>query len=644
MKNTSPLSERQTQHEPKRPLWGLWFVLTLLFSHVIPSSAIAAPPWAAPPDIYIAYPGENSTIAFDHVLFEGFVTPGSQLSVSGRAIPVGPDGLFVEWLALQPGANVLLLQAVRGQEHTQRALQITCKLAQALPAEPTVIVPSSVTPSVDIKLYDLSSSPGSRMITVACEGSPSGAASFKIGDSGPFPMPELKPQDFPGSSKLAPGRYEGALTLQAGDRFANAPITVSLTGTDRRTATATAQGKVTVDAARQLRVGIVTAEPVGQGVNLTATSARNGLGRSPILQLKPGMKFLVVGEEGSTYRVAIAPGQNVNVLKDEVRLLPEGTPFTRKYFSRIETRRVPGSPSGNTSGSTQVRFFLPDRVAYSIQQTATPSDQHLELRLYNTESDVDYMVSAFPDALVRDIRWTQEQDGVFEARIDLSTSQQWGYQTFYEGNTFVLQIKAPPTINPKRPLQGRLILLDPGHGGVETGAPGGLGVPEKQLVLLIAQSLAQKLRARGARVILSRDTDVRVPLAERPLLAEKVGAEVLLSIHANALSDGEDPSTQRGTGVYYYQSQARALADALLSALISRVPDAGNDGLHYQNLALTRPTSQLSILVETAFMTDKDNLRLLMSAEGRERFASSLAEGLEKFYRLNASNQSEARR
>lgn len=604
----------------RRAACGLWLVLA-----APPSVALAR---SGAPEIYVAYP-EAAVVAFDHVLFEGSVPPGATLSVSGRAVPVGPDGLFIEWLPLQPGENVLLLQAVRGPERFERTLRITSRPAQPLPAEPTVIVEGSVSPGADIKVYELGAGLGSRLISVAFEGSPGGAASFKIGERGPFPMPELKPEDFPGSPNLAPGRYQGALVLRAGDHFEAAAVTVSLRGVDGRTATAVAAGKVSVDAEGQLRVGIVTSEPVGNGVNATSSSARNGAGRNSVLWLKRGMKFLVVGEEASTYRVAIAPGQGLNVPKDQLRLLPQGSALPRQYFSRIETRLVPGA--------TQVRFFLPDRVPFSIQQTATPGDQHLDLKLYNTESDVDYMVWAFPDSLVRGVRWAQEADGVFAARIDLNGAQQWGYQTFYEGSTLVLQLKAPPPISRARPLQGRRILLDAGHGGAEMGAPGGLGVYEKEIVLQIALRLAEKLRARGAQVTLSRDRDVRVPLADRPLLAEKIGAEVLLSIHANALPDGVDPGTQRGTAVYYYQPQARALADALMSSLTTRMPDAGNDGIHYQNLALTRPTSQLSILVETAFMTDKSNLRLLMSAPGRERLAESLARGLEDFYRLNAA-------
>ncbi len=72
---------------------------------------------------------------------------------------------------------------------------------------------------------------------------------------------------------------------------------------------------------------------------------------------------------------------------------------------------------------------------------------------------------------------------------------------------------------------------------------------------------------------------------------------------------------------------------------MEKLPDVGNDGVHYQNLALTRPTTQLSILIETAFLTDKQNLRLLMSDTGRERLAQAIALGLERFYRDAALKQ-----
>ncbi|HVF84920.1 MAG TPA: N-acetylmuramoyl-L-alanine amidase, partial [Abditibacteriaceae bacterium] len=361
----------------------------------------------------------------------------------------------------------------------------------------------------------------------------------------------------------------------------------------------------------------------------STTVARNGVGRSHVLQLKAGQKFVVIGEDGNTWRCLLSPHQSVNILKTQMRLLPVGAPIPRVYFGRIEARIVKSS----TRNDTEVRFGLPDRVPFTVEQNAIGNEQVLDVRLFNSESDVDYFVSAFPDELVKNVTWKQESDGVFHARIFLKARWQWGFQSFYDGNALVVRIKRAPQITRKQPLLGRSVVVDAGHGGTESGAPGAFGIDEKDLMLDIAKRLATKLKKRGALVTMTRDKDVTVPIYERPLLAEKLNADVLISIHANALPDGVDPNQSRGAGVYYYQPQARPLAESVLGALLKGVPETGNDGIHYQNLALTRPSSQLSILVETAFMTDKSNLRLLMSQAGRERIAESLARGLEDFYR-----------
>ena len=598
----------------------------LLLTFFTPSDVSAAP------TIFVAYPPENYSVPYDHVLLEGSVPAGATFQVDGRAIDVGRDGLFIEWLPLKPGLNVLQLTSTMGTESARREFRVTSAKPQPLPAVPTSIAAGSIKPDGDFKLHDLGAGLSSRTLSIAFAGSPGSTASFRVGERGPFPMLESGPLEADNSVKSASGKYAGSFVINPGDQFTDAPITVTLRGADGQTATATAPGKLTVSAAGQLRVGSVTTEVIGLGVNAGASAARNGPGRSHILQLKPGIKLPISGEEADTYRVPIAPGQHVNVLKEQVRLLPTGAPLPRPYLTRIETKRL--------AGSTQIRFLLPERVAFSVEQSAAPDRQYLDVRLYGTESDVDYMVSDFPDDLVRDLRWTQEQDGVFKTRIELKPHQQWGYYCFYDGSTLVVQIKHPPHIDRARPLHGRPIVIDAGHGGAESGAAGALRVPEKDIVLLIARRLAEKLRSRGAVVTLSRQTDVTVPLYERPLLAEKIGAEVLMSIHANALPDGVDPATRRGSSVHYFHPQARALADTLLASLLQRLPEIGNNGIHYQNLALTRPTSQLSVLVETAYMTDKSNLRLLMSESGRERFAESLARGLEEFYRaLTASDK-----
>ncbi|MEM7248714.1 MAG: N-acetylmuramoyl-L-alanine amidase [Acidobacteriota bacterium] len=78
------------------------------------------------------------------------------------------------------------------------------------------------------------------------------------------------------------------------------------------------------------------------------------------------------------------------------------------------------------------------------------------------------------------------------------------------------------------------VVLDPGHGGIDSGAVGPTGLKEKDLNLAIARSVAAMLRDSGLRVLLTRDTDVAVPLVARTELANRERADLFVSIHANA--------------------------------------------------------------------------------------------------------------
>jgi N-acetylmuramoyl-L-alanine amidase len=423
-------------------------------------------------------------------------------------------------------------------------------------------------------------------------------------------------------AETAPGRYEGTFLLP--ERLAAAPVTYTLTAPDGSTAAASSAGRLSVTGTGP-RVAEVTAAIPGRGVQAGTSVWRNGAGRNYVVYPRTGARTVVVGEDGNTFVVQASGTLTLNAPKTTLTLLPEGTPLPRAVFTNIDVKR-----SGDHS---EVRIGLPQKVPFTVEQNAAPGGSaSLDLRLFHSVADVDYIVSAFPDPAVRDVRWTQDADGVARVHVDL-VGRPWGYDATYEGNTLVLRVRQTPAIDARQPLRGRTVVIDPGHGGEELGGVGPLRVPEKGLTLPIALRVAELLREKGAAVILTRETDVTVPIYNRPLLAEEKNAELLVSIHANALPDGVDPATRRGSGVYYYQPQARALADALQGSLVEKLPDIGNDGVHYQNLALTRPTTQLSVLVETAYLTDKGNLRQLMSGAGRERFAQAIAQGIERFYR-----------
>jgi N-acetylmuramoyl-L-alanine amidase len=107
------------------------------------------------------------------------------------------------------------------------------------------------------------------------------------------------------------------------------------------------------------------------------------------------------------------------------------------------------------------------------------------------------------------------------------------------------------------------VVIDAGHGGDDVGARGASGIEEKQLVLAVAKELAARLRAAGLQVVMTRRTDVFVPLEERTARANDARGDLFLSIHANASADAK----VTGTETYFLALDA---SDAAAAQVASR--------------------------------------------------------------------------
>ena len=125
--------------------------------------------------------------------------------------------------------------------------------------------------------------------------------------------------------------------------------------------------------------------------------------------------------------------------------------------------------------------------------------------------------------------------------------------------------------------QGALVVVvDPGHGGnwPHDGAHGGRGLHEKVIALQVAQKTKESLEARGATVILTRDADEDIPLADRVRIANEAGADVFLSIHCNAMEKREDRKVTRGVETYFLSPDPTDAEARMLAQLENGGPDA----------------------------------------------------------------------
>jgi N-acetylmuramoyl-L-alanine amidase len=203
----------------------------------------------------------------------------------------------------------------------------------------------------------------------------------------------------------------------------------------------------------------------------------------------------------------------------------------------------------------------------------------------------------------------------------------------YEGRTLVLDIRKPPSIDEKRPFAGRRIAVDPGHP--PAGATGPTRLYEGDANLAVAFRLKRLLEEEGATVFMIRVDRSPVRLYDRTRRAEMLNAEVLVSIHNNALPDGVNPFENNGTSVYYFQPQSLDLARALQRGLLEAM-GLTDLGIGRASLALARPAWMPAALTEGAFMMIPDQEAGLRDPAFQEAYARGVLEGLREFLRERA--------
>ncbi|WP_445504001.1 N-acetylmuramoyl-L-alanine amidase [Microvirga sp. G4-2] len=230
-----------------------------------------------------------------------------------------------------------------------------------------------------------------------------------------------------------------------------------------------------------------------------------------------------------------------------------------------------------------------------------------------------------------------------------------------------------------------VIVIDPGHGGIDPGANSVGGVFEKDLVLSFAQKLQKALEASGRyKVLMTRDKDVFISLGDRVRAARNAQADLFISIHADSISGGQEV---RGLTVYTGAERASDAdsarlaerenkADAVAGIESTEIPDDVSDILVELTLRETRnfshgfatrlvgafdsiarlnknPHRQArfqvlrahdvpSVLVELGYLSSKQDLDLLMSEEWRGKMVSAMSAAVDRFFAPRFARQGAA--
>ncbi len=182
-----------------------------------------------------------------------------------------------------------------------------------------------------------------------------------------------------------------------------------------------------------------------------------------------------------------------------------------------------------------------------------------------------------------------------------------------------------PSPSIPRPRQGQLtVVLDPGHGGRDPGAVGIGGLREKDINLDITRRVQEILSDRGVNAVMSRADDREVDLQPRVDIAERADADIFVSIHANAISLSR-PEVN-GLETYYYSSGLR-LAQTIHNNVLQRT-DLGDRGVRRARFYVLVNTSMPAVLVETGFVTGRDDAARFRDPEAVGDIAEGIANGI----------------
>jgi N-acetylmuramoyl-L-alanine amidase len=357
--------------------------------------------------------------------------------------------------------------------------------------------------------------------------------------------------------------------------------------------------------------------------------------------------------------------------------------------------RITGLRHWANSESSTVVIDLQDAVPYEIHKLSSPDRIYVDLHDTALVKELADKNDVVDDALLSRIKIGQTVPGV--SRVELETKDSSNFSVSLEPNPFrlVLEIRslqAPPkpkmdtqtawqnTTHPAFPEISKnptaedtrmrahvphlRIVVDAGHGGWDMGTVGRQGLLEKDLALEIAQRLGVLLEQRlGMEVIYTRSDDTFVSLGRRAAIANQVGADLFVSVHANYSSESE----ARGVETYYTSSGpstqvlaeeekevgtapalqmdaselrgkseasrklAASVQQALYGSLASKSPGVRNRGVKAASFVVLTGTTMPAILAEVSFVSSPTDEHNLQDPFYRQNIAEALYRGVARY-------------
>jgi N-acetylmuramoyl-L-alanine amidase len=565
--------------------------------------------------LYISYPPANYQTTADRIFLIGSAPTEGKVSVNNKFVPRSGQGHFASVYDLKVGKNTFEID-YKGQSKTI----VVTRSASSKATLTNNFEPNSLEPQ-----GDMARMPG-ELVCFGANAPTKAKVQVNIAGQDIKLKEQTNNVDLPDNKTVlidrnqpqamfGAGQYLGCAIASAAADLGNPTYKLEV-GNPATTVSQTALGKVQILSPTNLDI----AEVIVEG-GITRTGASSDFSR--LTPLPKGTKAAITARQTGNNNGKQANWVRLDyggwILAEQVKITTGATIPPKTIVKSITSKE--------REGDTDVIIPLQVPVPITLEQGTNT----LTLTLYNTTAQTD-IIRFNDNPTVSRLDWKQTSPGVVQYVFNLKSKQQWGYKLRYQGSNLVLSLRHPPKLdknNLDKPLAGTKILLDPGHGGKDSGATGPNGYAEKDANLYAAKLLANELAMRGASVYLTRESDKFIELSDRQTIIDNLEPTLALSVHHNSLPDGGNPDT-KGFSTFWYHAQAQSLAMYLHNYVVK---DTGRPsyGVFWDNLALARPSAAPSVLLEWGFMSNPTEFEQIANPLEQQKMAKSIANGITKW-------------
>jgi N-acetylmuramoyl-L-alanine amidase len=272
--------------------------------------------------------------------------------------------------------------------------------------------------------------------------------------------------------------------------------------------------------------------------------------------------------------------------------------------------------SGTADGATTEAAGIKDLFSKSYDT----SGKRYTLSFPSSLADIGSGIMQVNDGVINSVEIVSNIENQ-TTQISFNATDKFEYAIISDPNTNDTEI----TVLKPYAKNDKLVVIDPGHGGADTGAKYA-GVEEKNLNLKIALKLNDILKSKGVNTYMTREDDTFIPLYDRANIANNLNATLFLSIHNNAFNTSEC-----GTETLFYPGdKGREFAQIVQDSLVAALGTDNKGIIERPNLVVLHATKMSAALAEIAYITNTADRSKLMDDEFLQKAASALSDAILK--------------